>query len=114
MNKIGKAVVAFFLICLLFVIGIFLVRKHNQHNFFYEQITNQFKNSEVLQAEIGRIKKINDNPFDVPIQDKNNPQNYESKYKVTTNKGKYEILVDIDDRSSKVIGYKIGDRYIKG
>lgn len=84
MNRIGKFVGVFFLICLLFMVAIVLFYKHKQHDFFYEQITNQFKNSEVLQAEIGKIKKISDNPFDLPIQDKNNPQNYESKYTITT------------------------------
>ncbi len=113
MNKIGKVVGVFFLVCLLFIVGAFLVQKHNQHDFFYEQITNQFKNSEVLQAEIGIINKISDNPFDLPIQDKDNPQNYESKYIITTDKGKYEVVVVIDDLSSKVIGYKINDRYIE-
>ena len=113
MNKIGKIVLAFILTCLLLIIVVFLVQKHNQHDFFYEQITNQFKNSEVLQAEIGKIEKISDNPFDLPIQDESNPQNYESKYTITTNKGKYEVVVVIDDLSSKVIGYKINDRYIE-
>ena len=113
MNKISKIFLAFFLICLLIIIVVFLIQKHNQHDFFYEQITNQFKNSDVLQAEIGKIKKISDNPFDLPIQDKNNPQNYESKYTITTNKGEYKVVVVIDDLSSKVIGYKIDDRYIE-
>lgn len=113
MNKVSRIVGIFFLVCLLFMIGMFLMQKHDQHDFFYEQITSQFQNSEVLQDEIGKIEKISDGPFDIPVQDKNNPQNFESKYTITTNNGKYKVVVVIDDLSSKVIGYKIGDKYIE-
>lgn len=113
MNKIMKIVVIFFLVCLLLIVVLVLIQRHEQHDFFYEQITSQFQNSDVLQLEIGKIKKISDNPFDLPIQSKNNPQRYESKYTILTNNGKYTVTVVIDDLSSKVIGYRIGDKYIE-